>query len=62
MIFEPIADDEEKEFIFESKIVGGNVPKEYIPAVEKGIKLAKDAGILAGYPVIKFKATLLNAL
>lgn len=45
---------------FESKIVGGNVPKEYIPAVEKGIKSASETGILAGYPVIDFKATLLD--
>jgi elongation factor G len=45
---------------FESKVVGGSVPKEYIPAVEKGIKSASETGILAGYPVIDFKATLLD--
>ena len=45
---------------FESKVVGGNVPKEYIPAVEKGIEEAATSGVLAGYPLINFKATLLD--
>ena len=45
-------------FVFESKVVGGNVPKEYIPGVQKGIESAKDNGLLAGFPVIDFKATL----
>ncbi len=43
---------------FESKIVGGNIPKEYIPGVEKGIDSVADAGVLAGFPVIDFKVTL----
>jgi elongation factor G len=47
-------------FSFESKIVGGNVPKEYIPGVEKGLKSAMDTGVVAGYPVIDFKATLID--
>ena len=47
-------------FEFESKIVGGNVPKEYIPAVEKGWKLSKDKGVLAGYPCLDFKVTLVD--
>lgn len=47
-------------FEFESKIVGGNVPREYIPGVEKGLKMAKENGLLAGYPVTDFKATLLD--
>ncbi|WP_394694348.1 elongation factor G [Hyphobacterium sp.] len=47
-------------FEFESKIVGGNVPKEYIPGVEKGIRSVMDGGLLAGFPVIDFKATLLD--
>jgi elongation factor G len=47
-----------KGFEFENKIVGGTIPKEYIPAVEKGIKEAADRGILAGYPFVDFKATL----
>ncbi len=45
---------------FESKIVGGVVPKEYIKPVEEGIREAADSGILAGYPVIDFKATLVD--
>jgi len=45
-------------YLFESKVVGGNVPKEYVPGVEKGLALAKENGLLAGFPVIDFKATL----
>ena len=45
-------------FEFESKVVGGNVPKEFIPGVEKGINAAKESGLLAGYPMTDFKATL----
>ena len=45
---------------FESKIVGGVVPKEYVKPVEEGIREAADSGILAGYPVIDFKATLVD--
>ncbi|MCF6314737.1 MAG: elongation factor G [Marinosulfonomonas sp.] len=47
-------------FSFESKVVGGNVPKEYIPGVEKGIKSVMDSGPLAGFPVIDFKVVLLD--
>ena len=45
---------------FESKIVGGAVPKEYIKPIEAGIREAAESGILAGYPVIDFKATLVD--
>jgi elongation factor G len=45
---------------FESKIVGGSVPKEYIPGVEKGIKSVMDSGPLAGFPVIDFKVELID--
>jgi len=45
---------------FESKIVGGVVPKEYIKPIEEGIREASESGILAGYPVIDFKATLVD--
>ena len=45
---------------FESKIVGGVVPKEYIKPVEEGIREASESGVLAGYPVIDFKATLVD--
>lgn len=47
-----------KGFEFVNKIVGGTIPREYIPAVEKGIKEAMDSGVLAGYPVVDVKATL----
>ncbi len=46
--------------VFESKIVGGRVPKEYIPGVKKGLMSAKETGVLVGYPVIDFKAELLD--
>jgi elongation factor G len=45
-------------FTFESKIVGGAVPKEYIPGVEKGLKQAKETGIIAGFPVVDFSVKL----
>ena len=45
-------------FVFESSVVGGSVPKEYVPGVQKGIESAKDNGLLAGFPLIDFKATL----
>lgn len=47
-------------FQFVSKIVGGVIPKEYIPAVEQGIKEACESGILAGYPLIDIKVTLVD--
>ena len=47
-------------FVFENEVVGGSVPKEFIPSVEKGIKAQKDSGLLAGFPVIDFKATLVD--
>ena len=43
---------------FENKIVGGAIPKEYIPGVEKGIQSIMDAGLLAGFPMLDFKVTL----
>jgi elongation factor G len=46
--------------VFENKIVGGAIPKEYIPAVEKGILEAADSGVLAGYPVVDTKVTLID--
>ena len=50
----------EEVFVFESKVVGGAVPREYIPAVEAGIKQALREGILEGYPVVNVKAVLLD--
>ncbi|KXB48767.1 translation elongation factor G [Tissierellia bacterium KA00581] len=52
--FEP----SEKEFEFAEEVFGGSVPKNYFPAVEKGIKESTEKGILAGYPVVNIKATL----
>jgi len=56
IIFEPNPDSEEFEFV--SKIVGGNIPKEYIPGVEKGIQSVMDSGPVAGFPMLGVKATL----
>jgi elongation factor G len=59
--FEPFVPDENTPasgFIFESKVVGGNVPREFIPGVEKGLNSAMEAGVLAGFPVINVKAEL----
>jgi len=47
-------------FEFTSKIVGGAIPREYIPAVEAGVKQALEEGVLEGYPVVDIKATLLD--
>ena len=47
-------------YAFDSKIVGGNVPKEYIPGVQKGLMSAKETGVLVGFPVIDFTARLLD--
>ncbi|MEM7227142.1 MAG: elongation factor G [Pseudomonadota bacterium] len=47
-------------FEFENKVVGGAVPKEFIPGVEKGLNSARDTGVIAGFPLIDFKATLVD--
>jgi len=47
-----------KGFEFENKIVGGTIPREYIPAVEKGVREALDTGVLAGYPIVDLKVRL----
>lgn len=47
-------------FEFESQVVGGNVPKEFWPAIEKGFKLSKEKGVLAGFPLLDFKVTLID--
>ncbi|MDY6799634.1 MAG: elongation factor G [Bacteroidota bacterium] len=54
------ADDEAKELQFIDKIKGGNIPKEYIPAIQKGFKEAMYNGVLAGYPVDSLKVTLID--
>ena len=58
IIFEPM--DRNGGVVFENKVVGGSVPKEYIPAVEKGIKVQADTGVLAGFPTVDFKYTLVD--
>ena len=50
----------EEGFEFASQVVGGNVPKEYIPAVESGVRQALEEGVVKGYPVVNVKATLLD--
>jgi elongation factor G len=47
-------------FVFESKIIGGSVPKEYIPGVEKGVKSVLENGILAGFPMLDLKVSLID--
>ncbi len=47
-------------FVFENKVVGGTIPKEYVPAIEKGVREALTAGVLAGYPVVDVKIQLLE--
>ena len=47
-------------YIFESKVTGGNVPREFWPAVEKGFKISLEEGPLAGYPCLDVKLTLLD--
>jgi elongation factor G len=56
--FEPLQPGEG--FVFENEVVGGAIPKEFIPAVEKGLKTQKESGLLAGFPVIDFKAKLVD--
>ncbi|OAG77769.1 translation elongation factor G (EF-G) [Acetobacter malorum] len=56
--FEPL--DRNEDIHFENKVVGGTVPKEYIPAVEKGIRMQASTGVLAGFPTVDFKFTLLD--
>ena len=58
IVFEPT--EAGSGFKFESAIVGGAVPKEYIPGVSKGLENAKENGLLAGFPVIDFQATLVD--
>ena len=57
IVFTPLADGG---FEFSNSVVGGSVPKEYVPGVEKGLKQAKESGTIAGFPVIDFKAELID--
>jgi elongation factor G len=58
IIFEPV--EAGSGYSFENKVVGGSVPREFVPGVEKGLLSAKENGLLAGFPVIDFKATLVD--
>jgi elongation factor G len=58
IIFEPLPSG--SGFVFESKITGGAIPKEYIPGVQKGLEYIKETGSILGFPVIDFKATLVD--
>ena len=58
MSFEPLPPG--TGFVFENKVIGGRVPREYVPAVEKGIREAMENGVLAGYPMVDFRAALLD--
>jgi elongation factor G len=58
IVFEP--QERNEGVLFENKVVGGTVPKEYIPAVEKGIRVQADTGVLAGFPTVDFKYTLVD--
>ena len=58
LVFEPQEPGEG--FLFENAITGGSVPREFIPGVEKGLKSALETGVLAGFPLIDFKATLID--
>lgn len=58
VIFEP--GEPGSGFEFASEIVGGNIPKEYIPGVQKGLEMAKETGIIAGFPVVDFKVRLVD--
>ena len=58
LIFEPLEPGEG--FVFENKVTGGSVPKEFVPGVAKGLNASREAGVLAGFPMIDFKATLVD--
>ncbi|WP_420347521.1 elongation factor G [Pelagibius sp.] len=56
VVFEPLEPGEG--FVFENAITGGAIPREFIPGVEKGLQSAMETGVMAGFPMIDFKATL----
>jgi len=58
IVFEPL--ERGAGFIFEDETVGGSVPREFVPSVEKGLKVQKEDGVLAHFPTVDFKATLVD--
>jgi elongation factor G len=58
IVYEPL--ERNGGVVFENSVVGGSVPREYVPAVEKGIRSQADTGVLAGFPTVDFKATLID--
>jgi elongation factor G len=58
LVFEPLPPGEG--FKFENKVVGGSVPREYVPGVQKGLEASRDTGVIAGFPVIDFKVDLVD--
>ena len=58
LVFEPLPPG--GGFVFENKVIGGSVPKEYVPGVSKGLESSKDTGVIAGFPVIDFKVSLID--
>ncbi|MBK5197612.1 MAG: elongation factor G [Methyloceanibacter sp.] len=58
LVIEP--NEQGKGYEFENKVVGGNVPKEYVPGVQKGVKSVVDAGVLAGFPILDVKVSLVD--
>ena len=60
MTFEPLDTTDGEIYQFENKVTGGRVPREYIPSVDAGIQSAMELGVLAGFPLVGVKATLLD--
>jgi elongation factor G len=58
LVIEP--NEQGKGYEFENKVVGGNVPKEYVPGVQKGVKSVVEAGVLAGFPILDVKVSLVD--
>jgi elongation factor G len=60
MSFEPLESEEGELYQFENAVTGGRIPREYIPSVDAGIQSAMEQGVLAGFPLVGVKATLLD--
>jgi elongation factor G len=60
LTFEPLHSEDGATYEFENKVTGGRIPREYIPSVDQGIQDAMHLGVLAGYPLVGIKATLLD--